>query len=53
MPRVLNLVDVLLHPNDGLHHGALAQQELVQDLHHPVLHVPFNPVDQPRPLQKH
>ena len=52
MPRVLNLADVLQHPDDGLHHGALAQQELVLDFHHPVFHVPFNPGDQPDPFRQ-
>ena len=51
MPRVLNLADALQHPDDGLHRGALAQQ-LVLDLHHPVLHVPFSPGDQPDPLRQ-
>ena len=52
MPRVLNLADALQHPDDGLHPGALAQQELVLDLHHPVLHAPFNPGDQPDSLRQ-
>ena len=52
MPCVLNLADALQHPDDGLHHGALAQQELVLDLHHPVLHVPFNPGNQPDSLRQ-
>ena len=52
MPHVLNLADVLQHPDDGLHPDALAQQEFVLDLHHPVLHVPFNPDDQPDSLRQ-
>ena len=46
---MLNLADVLQHPDDGLHHGALARQQLVLDLHHPALHAPFNPGDQSGP----
>ena len=49
---MLNLAAALQHPDDGLHHGALAQQELVLDLHHPVLHVSFNPGDQPDSLRQ-
>ncbi len=49
---MLNLADALQHPDDGLHPGALAQQELVLDLHHPVLHAPFNPGDQPDSLRQ-
>ena len=52
MPRVLNLAAALQHPDDGLHPGALAQQDLVLDLHHPVLHAPFNPGDQPDSLRQ-
>ena len=46
MLRVFNLADVFQHPDDGLHPGALAQQQLVLDLYYPVLHAPFNLGDQ-------
>lgn len=49
---MFNLADVLQHPIDSLHPGALAQQQLILDLHHPVLHAPLNPDDQLDPLRK-
>ena len=50
MLRVLNYADEPQHPDDGLHHGSLAQQQLDLAGHYPTPHVPFNPSDLPVPL---
>lgn len=42
MLRVLNLADVLQHPDDSLHHGVVAQQLVLAST---VRYVPFNSGD--------